>query len=318
MMRVTTARQLLAAQAARFGALDPLLPRAGSIPHGRVLTAVLPDGRRVAGVLLTASYPPGSLPSLWSARDVRELVPLVGAAGGCGLDALLHAWRELQERDGVPPADSAAVVTWPSRDVEATRVLLDHGFVPLSVLAVRCPGTPPPPASGQRGNGPPTARIRRATPRDLDTVHELAMFELQYSALVGSATLRDDAAELKRGSLRARLLRQDPVWLAELDGVAVALAECSWTEPDPESWAVRLPPGRWGYVNCVSVRPEVRGTGVGRQLMDRVHDEFHREGSVGTYLYYNPPNPLSSVFWPRQGYRPLWTIWEVRPAGALR
>jgi len=24
------------------------------------------------------------------------------------------------------------------------------------------------------------------------------------------------------------------------------------------------------------------------------------------------------VFWPRQGYRPLWTIWEVRPAWALR
>jgi hypothetical protein len=41
-------------------------------------------------------------------------------------------------------------------------------------------------------------------------------------------------------------------------------------------------------------------------------------GTRGTYLYYNPPNPISSVFWPRQGYRPLWTLWEVRPATALR
>ena len=38
----------------------------------------------------------------------------------------------------------------------------------------------------------------------------------------------------------------------------------------------------------------------------------------GNFLHYNPPNPLSSVFWPRAGYAPLWTLWEVRPARALR
>ncbi len=64
--------------------------------------------------------------------------------------------------------------------------------------------------------------------------------------------------------------------------------------------------------------PAARGTGVGQQLMALVHHELSRLGVVGTYLYYNPPNPLSSVFWLRQGYRPLWTVWEVRPAGALR
>jgi len=52
--------------------------------------------------------------------------------------------------------------------------------------------------------------------------------------------------------------------------------------------------------------------------MALVHRELHRAGVTGTYLYYNPPNPLSSVFWPRQGYRPLWTIWETRPGWALR
>jgi hypothetical protein len=57
---------------------------------------------------------------------------------------------------------------------------------------------------------------------------------------------------------------------------------------------------------------------VGQALMSLVHNEFHREGAVGTYLYYNPPNPLSSVFWHRQGYRPLWTLLEIRPASALR
>jgi hypothetical protein len=52
--------------------------------------------------------------------------------------------------------------------------------------------------------------------------------------------------------------------------------------------------------------------------MTHVHATFAAAGVRGSYLYYNPPNPLSSVFWPRQGYRPLWTVWEARPASALR
>jgi hypothetical protein len=52
--------------------------------------------------------------------------------------------------------------------------------------------------------------------------------------------------------------------------------------------------------------------------MARVHQELRTGGATGTYLYYNPTNPLASVFWHRQGYRPLWTTWEVRPAAALR
>jgi GNAT superfamily N-acetyltransferase len=71
-------------------------------------------------------------------------------------------------------------------------------------------------------------------------------------------------------------------------------------------------------VNCLSVLPGARGAGVGQRLMAFAHAEFRRLGVTRSYLYYNPPNPLSSVFWPRQGYRPLWTVWEVRPAGALR
>jgi hypothetical protein len=47
-------------------------------------------------------------------------------------------------------------------------------------------------------------------------------------------------------------------------------------------------PGRRGH--------QARGYGLGQALMSLVHNEFHREGAVGTYLYYNPPNPLSPVF----------------------
>ncbi|MCP2261127.1 Acetyltransferase (GNAT) domain-containing protein [Streptoalloteichus tenebrarius] len=308
---MTTGQDLLLAQAERFAGLDPLLPRVRAVPDGDVLTAALPDGGRVAGLLLRTENGPGTLPSLWSAREVHELVPLVGDTGSAGMEVLVRAWRHRFERVGLPGPDSACVVVWPSRDAPVTRVLLDHGLVPLSVLAVRTePALTPQPGGG--------VRVRRASPADLDAVHELALAELRYSALVGGAVMRQDAAGLKRASLRARLLGGDPVWVAERDGVVVAMAECAWSEPDPTSWAVRLPPGRWGYVNCVSVLPGARGGGIGRRLMSVVHAEFARAGAVGTYLYYNCANPLSSVFWPRQGYRPLWTVWEVRPAGGLR
>jgi ribosomal protein S18 acetylase RimI-like enzyme len=155
--------------------------------------------------------------------------------------------------------------------------------------------------------------------RDLDVALPLALAELAYSAMVGGTIMRPDAADIKRAALTYRIGQGDPVWLAERDGVAIGLVECWVTDADPSAQRrFPVPPGRWGYINCVSVLPGARSTGVGQAMMAFAHRELHRAGAAGTYLYYNPPNPLSSVFWPRQGYRPLWTIWETRPAGALR
>ncbi|PSL57815.1 acetyltransferase (GNAT) family protein [Saccharothrix carnea] len=307
---MTVGQGLMEAQSARFASVDPLLPAVVAPPDGDVITAALPDGTRVAGVLQRQVHDLRSPARLWSATEVWELTPLLGSAGAAGMDALLRAWRKRLDLLGPADRDSACVLTWPSRDAESTRALLDHGLVPLTVIAVR--QAPPPPVTG-------AATVRRATPADLETVLALALAELRYSSMVGSTVHRPDAAALKRRTLADRLTAGGPAWLAERDGIAVALAECAVVTSEPGNWtATRLPPGRWGYVNCVSVLPGARGTGVGRQLMAHAHQELHRLGTVGTYLYYNPPNPLSSVFWPRQGYRPLWTMWEVRPAGALR
>ncbi|GAA1346734.1 GNAT family N-acetyltransferase [Saccharothrix algeriensis] len=311
---MTVSRGLVEAQSARFAGLDPLLPAVAAPPEGDVVTAALPDGTRVAGVLQRQVHDRSSAARLWSATEVWELTPLLGGAGGVGMDALLRAWRRRMDRVAPAERDSACVLTWPSRDAEAARALLDHGLVPLSVVAVRR-AAPPERPTGARS---PVA-VRRATPADLEAVLTLALAELRYSALVGSTVDRPEAAGLKRRALAERLAAGGPVWLAERDGIAVGLAECALVTSEPgNAPATRLPPGRWGYVNCVSVLPGARGGGVGRQLMAHAHRELHRLGAVGSYLYYNPPNPLSSVFWPRQGYRPLWTAWEVRPAGALR
>lgn len=311
---MTTAQSLRDAQAARFAGLDPLLPASAPDPVGEVLTAAIPNGRRVAGVLVRTVHRKGTPTSLWSARDTWELFPLVGDTPGPGIDGLLRAWRQLMDATGVPDPDSSAVVTWPSRDAEGSQLLLAHGFQPLSVLAVR-------PADRTLPAAPPTPglTIRRATRRDLDVAVQLALAELAYSAMVGSTIVRPEAAHIKRTTLRYRLGQGDPVWLAERDGVAIGLAECLVTEPQPaERRRFPVPAGRWGFVNALSVLPGARGTGVGQALMAWAHRDLHNAGVVGTYLYYNPPNPLSSVFWPRQGYHPLWTIWETRPAGALR
>ena len=98
--------------------------------------------------------------------------------------------------------------------------------------------------------------------------------------------------------------------------MVVGLAHCRLLDAEPGSMTgTRLRAGRWGYVNCVSVRPDARGSGVGRRLMAVAHRELARRGATGTFLYYNPPNPLASVFWPRQGYRPLWTMLGDPPGG---
>ncbi|GAA2342304.1 GNAT family N-acetyltransferase [Saccharopolyspora halophila] len=315
---MTTAQELIQAQSARFTALDPLLPGDIYAPsESEPLATRTAEGAPAAGLVVHESNPQGSPRGLWQADEAFELFPLLGDNPRTGMDAVLGTWRRWMDEQPDPGANSTCMVVWPSRDVQATRALLDHGFVPLSVLAVR-PSAPAPeePSDNTKLSG--TVKVRRAGPADLDAVVELTLAELEYAALVGTATYRPDAAQLKRTAAGVRLNSSDPVWLAEQDGTPVAVAECGWIDTGKPSRAYRLRTGTWGYVNCVSVHEQWRGTGVGRQLMATAHNEFVRAGAVGSFLYYNPPNPLSSVFWPRQGYRPLWTMWEVRPATALR
>ncbi|GLZ52114.1 GNAT family N-acetyltransferase [Actinomycetospora sp. NBRC 106378] len=312
----TVLAELLEVQRRRFAALDARLPEAVAPPPGDIVVVGTPP-HRVAGVVTHHTWPAGSGPLLWSAAQVSELHPVVGAAGHAPLHALVEAWRGRLLSAVLREPDSAATVTWPSRDVVATRVFLDHGLVPLAVLAVRPPGPLPAPPPD------PAVDVRRATPDDLDACVRLALEELAYSSQVGGSIVRADAEAVKRTAIRDRLTRGEPTWIALRGDRAVGMMECGRTESAPGTWlAGLLPHGAWGYVNCASVTSAERGSGVGHRLAAAALPELEATESGlpgrGTYLYYNPPNPLSSVFWPRVGYRPLWTLWEVRPAGGLR
>lgn len=305
--------RLSAAQGAHFAALDPMLPDRIAARPGQLITARAADGGAVAGVLGFERHGPGSLPSLWSAREVHSLYPVLVPPVGPAMHALLDEWAAVLREAGPggeagPGEDSACLLTWPSRDAEATQVLLAHGFQPLSVLAVRTAESVAQPPD-------PAVRVRRAEPADLPVLLALAMSELRYSAMVGAAVVRQDAESMKRTALRYRLGSAAPIWLAERGGTCVGALECVLTEVE-DDYAAQLRPGKWVYLNCLSVRPDAWGTGVGSTLVQFAHRELAERRDW--YLYYNPPNPLSAVFWPRHGYRPLWTLWEIRPADALR
>lgn len=300
---------LLSEQKARFAELDSGLPAAMGPPEGERLDATTVQGRRVVGIVQTYRLSPDSPDLLWSAAEVSQLFPFVGSTGRSGMDALLTAWR--RRFDAEPPGlDSSCTVNWPSQDAEAITAFLDHGFVPTLTLAVRI--APPPPVTSI------DVTIRRARPDDFDDALELAVSAADHVGLL-TGRRRPNSAEILAPQLRRKLDEAGPVWLAEQNGEVIALAECDWIDSAAGSPAAELlPDGRWGYVNDVITVPRVRRRGIGQALMALAHSEFEHEGVFGSYLYYNPHNSLSTVFWHRQGYRPLWTMWEMRPASARR
>jgi predicted GNAT family acetyltransferase len=72
------------------------------------------------------------------------------------------------------------------------------------------------------------------------------------------------------------------------------------------------------YLLLAGVQPGQRGRGVGAALTARLHDDVAAAGVQVTLLHYAQVNPLSAPFWSQQGYRPLWTVWEARPASTVR
>ena len=77
-------------------------------------------------------------------------------------------------------------------------------------------------------------------------------------------------------------------------------------------------PAPAAYLDLMYVQPQERGRGAGPALAGRLRQQAQAAGVAVILLHYEQLNPLSGPFWHRQGYRPLWNIWEVRPARAIR
>jgi GNAT superfamily N-acetyltransferase len=259
---------------------------------------------------------PGSLDLIEGAAQRFRLTPYItGSDVLASLDALLSRWRD--HLATVPEAageDTAALIFWPSRDVAGVRALVAHGLTPLGVIAARPVSRRP----AEIADCPPGARIRRATPADLDVVARMAMEVVRFDAHFGGVIERPGAAEALREQLAGLLGERDPwTWLAERDGDPVGLLIAE--PPEAASWiAPRTCESPVAYLLALYVVPAERGAGVGAALTGELHWTAALTKVSVILLQYEQVNPLAVPFWGAQGYRPLWTTWEARPARMLR
>jgi GNAT superfamily N-acetyltransferase len=111
--------------------------------------------------------------------------------------------------------------------------------------------------------------------------------------------------------------REPWAWLAERDGDPVGLLVAE--RPEVAGWiAPRTCRSPVAYVLALFVAPAERGAGVGSALTGHLHRVAAAAGVSVILLQYEQVNPLAAPFWGQQGYRPLWTTWEARPARMLR
>lgn len=302
----------------RWQAIDPLLPAiAGWTPGcGAELAVYGQDGGlAAAGACVHWTAEPGSLDLIEGPPQRFLLVPyLTGSHVPTALDTLLSRWRD--HLAAVPEAaaeDTAAVIRWPSRDVAGVRALLAHGLTPLGVTAARSAVRAP----AVVADCPPGVRIRRAAAADLDPVLAMTMEVLRFDVHCGGVLEPPEAEHGLRAQV-AGLLEHEPwTWLAERDGdpVGMLIAE----RPESAAWiAPRTSGSPVAYLLAQFVAPAERGAGVGAALTWQFHRSAEAAGICVILLEYALFNPLSVPFWGRQGYRPLWSTWEVRPARLLR
>ena len=88
-------------------------------------------------------------------------------------------------------------------------------------------------------------------------------------------------------------------------------AQAGWIAP-----LTRLSPVAYTVLGYVT--PDERSSGIGAALAAHLHATTDPAGVAATLLHYEQLNPYAAPFWSRQGYRPLWTTWEARPARSLR
>ncbi|HLU99054.1 MAG TPA: GNAT family N-acetyltransferase [Thermobifida alba] len=310
--------RLVESVARRWAAVDPLLPEPS---HPRLnthplLTVSDEMGRPMAiGTMRYSWYQPGEAGRTWGVPDQHWITPLVGGSDPEGaLDSLLTSWRDqLEELPSGTGSESAALLTWPARDVCGIRPLQRHGMQPATVMAVRRRRRGVPPALPPRD-----VTIRLADLQDLAAVVSLVMEEHRYEEHFGSVFIQPETAEQTR-RVAARALSRNPswIWLAERRGRPVGLV---WVSPPHRArWVaplVNAAPA--AYIGYGAVAEEERGQGIGTTLISHAHHALDTHGIEVTLLNYAVMNPLSGPFWHRMGYRPLWTTWEVRPALALR
>lgn len=296
--------ELLAAHHARWAAFDPLLADSRALPGPEAADEVLtcPGGMALVRNVQTD---PDSWGHTFFATHESKLVPRVDDPRAFA--ELLDLWAA--QDTFRPGPDSIVSVNWPSRDTAMARALVERGFQPQAVFAVRL--------AGQRlPEGADTGVvIRRAEPSDTKAMTRLWTEQLHWDAQFGYVAIRPaTAAGMAQEIAQAVAGRKKRAWIAERDGEAVG--QIVVQPPEHAEWAARsIRVGPAAYLNCGAVAAGHRGSGVGSTLVRHVHAELDAEGIAAILLHYVAVNPLSGPFWSRCGYRPLFTNWTRGTVG---
>jgi hypothetical protein len=315
----------------RWQEIDPLLPVPGPLPQGCGAEFTIAGGTGEPAAAATCEHceaAPGTLEAAWATARRFQLAPqITGPDIGGTLDRLLGQWCDhLARLPGTDSQDTAAVINWPSRDIDGVKALLRRGFAPLAVVAARTTGRHPGGPAGRGavhkadGNRPGLAgvRIRRAGPADIDAVVRLGLEVIRYDAHFGNGGERPDTVGALRREADEMLAGPEPwIWLAERDGQAIGLLGAQ--RPELTGWIAPLVgQAPVAYLMLMFVAPGERASGIGAELVARLHADINAAGVPVTLLHYEQVNPLSAPFWSQRGYRPLWLTWETRAARAIR
>ncbi|RSN27721.1 GNAT family N-acetyltransferase [Amycolatopsis sp. WAC 04169] len=305
---------IAAGHAERLATVDALLPEMPALEpaEGSVSLSATAGDSAAAGLSVRTEAGPDSVDSPWRALVEHRLeARLTGPRPEAALDALLTRWDE-HLKTVAPPGDveTAATVVRPSRDSPGSAELLRRGFAPVLVIAVR-------PADRLAVTGPPATpgvHIRPAEADDLETAVGLELELQRYDAQFGSVTLREGAEETITADLSKQLGRENPtLWIAELYGRPLGMVRVQF--PGDTAWIRgRVAAEKVGYLSSLAVAEQARSSGVGTALAAHAHQVFDECGADAVLLHHALANPRSTPFWYAQGYRPLWTYWQRRPA----
>ena len=146
--------------------------------------------------------------------------------------------------------------------------------------------------------------VRLASPDDLDALAALrrAWVEEQHGGPVEDPGFETDfrAWSAREGDVRV-------TWLAESGPTALGMVNLRVFDRMPRPGRA---PSRWGYLSNFFVRAEHRGSGVGRQLLERCVRYADDNGFVRVVL---SPSELSVPLYLRAGFGPATSL-LLRPA----
>ncbi|MDO5068470.1 MAG: GNAT family N-acetyltransferase [Propionibacteriaceae bacterium] len=274
--------------------IDPMLGPV-QVPSGERWVQV---GDELAATWLASRTDPAAPYALWAADVVENLsFRAASAPTSRAFEQLLTAWLEARQ-----PIPARLTVTIPALATQLIPGLLAHGFRPGTSFAIRLVGDEPAPApSATTTVRPPVAADRDAL---LELLFELHLWELPYGATLD----RPHAKELLAIYLDEALDRPEWTFVAEQQDRPVGLLTLN--PPEDSEWAAPLVSVHpVCYLGFAAVSSASRTSGIGALLARHAMHRAAAAHARAVLLDHATLSPLSTPFWHRRGFRPLWTRW---------